>query len=69
MPRFCTLDFSRCETFFVVRDGVDKIELLISLVKVMQTTLMHSELHVWFPFRFSIYDEHHIIAPVGKQLL
>ena len=35
----------------------------------MQTTLIHSELHVWFPFIFSMYNEHHIIAPLGNQVL
>ena len=30
---------------------------------------MHYELHVWFPFRFSMDNEHHIFAPVGDKLL
>ena len=35
----------------------------------MQTILMHSELHVWFPFRLSMDNEHHLIYPVGNQIL
>ena len=35
----------------------------------MQTDLIHSELHVGFPFRFSMDDEHHIIAPVDDEVL
>ena len=64
-----TLDLSRCETFFVIGDGVNKSELLIPWVEVMQTTLMNSELNVWFPFRLSIDDEHHIVTPVGDEVL
>ena len=30
---------------------------------------MHYELHVWFPFRFSLDNEHHPIAPFGNQVL
>ena len=30
---------------------------------------MHYELNVLFYFRFSIYDEHHLINPVGDEAL
>ena len=30
---------------------------------------MHYEMHVWFPFRFSMDDEHNLISPVGNQVL
>ena len=35
----------------------------------MQTTLMHPELRIWFPLRLSMYDEHHLISPVGNQVM
>ena len=35
----------------------------------MQTYLIHSELNVWFDFRFSIDYEHHLITTVGNQIL
>ena len=42
-----TLDMSRCETLFVSGYGDKKSELLIPWVEVVQTALMHYELHVW----------------------
>ena len=54
--KFPTLDLSRCETLFVIGYGVDKSELLIPWVKLMHTTLMNYELHVWLHFRLSIDD-------------
>ena len=35
----------------------------------MQTTIIHSELHVWFPFIFSMENEHHLVAPVGDKVV
>ena len=66
---FRTLYLSCCETLFFIRDCVDKSELLIPWFKVIQTTIMNSELHVWFPFILSTDDKHHLIAPVGNQVL
>ena len=34
----------------------------------MQTTIMHYELHVCFPFRFSMDDKHNLINSVGNQV-
>ena len=60
---------SRCETFFVIGDGLDKNEIMIPRVKVIQNSLMHSELHAWFNFRLYMYNEHHLTSPVGHQVL
>ena len=38
----------RCENFFVIGDAVKNSELVILWVKLMHTTLIHSELQVWF---------------------
>ena len=59
---------SCCESFFILGDIVDKIELLIPWFEVIQTTLMHYELHVWFTFILSMDHEHHLIAPVGNHV-
>ena len=59
----------RCETFFVIGDSVNKIELFLPSVEVVQTRLVHSELHVGFPIRLSMDDEYHLISPVGNKVL
>ena len=38
-------------------------------VEVVQTGLVHSELHVGFPIRLSMNDEYHLIDPVGNKVL
>ena len=58
-----------CETFFVIGDSVNKIELFLPSVEVVQTGLVHSELHVWFPIRLSMNDEYNLIAPVGNKVM
>ena len=63
------LDLFFCETFFVLVNGVNKIELFIPWVEVVQTALMYSELHVGFPFRISMENEHHLVAPVDDEVL
>ena len=35
----------------------------------MQTTIMHSELNVGFPFRFSMDDEHNLVNIGGDKVL
>ena len=35
----------------------------------MYTNLVHSEIYVWFPFRLSMENEHHIVAPVGEEVM
>ena len=64
-----TLDLSLCETLYFLRDGVNKIEVLIPWVKLVQNPLMNSELHVLFSHRLSMSDEHNLVAPVGDEVL
>ena len=40
---------SCCEAFFVIGDGVNKIEILIPWVELVQAYRIHSELYVGFP--------------------
>ena len=58
-----------CETFFFLGDSVNKIELFLPSVEVVQTRLVHSELHVGFPIILSMDDEYHLIYPVGNKVL
>ena len=59
----------RCETFFFLGYSVNKIELFLPSVEVVQTRLVHSELHVGFPIRLSMDDEYNLIAPVGNKVM
>ena len=42
---------------------------MIPWVQVVQTALMYSELHVWFTFRLSMDDEHHLLSPIDDEVL
>ena len=64
-----TIYLSWCETFYVLGDGVNKTELLITWGELVQTALMHSELLIWFTLRLYMDDEHHLVAPVGDKVL
>jgi hypothetical protein len=67
---FCTLDFPLNEAFLVLRDSFDKRKMLLLLrVVVMQPTLMHSKLHIWFGLRLPLDHKHQIITTVCDAIL
>jgi hypothetical protein len=66
----CDLNLSLCESFFVVGDSVD-VECKIGIfgVEVVESTLVHFELHVWRIDICSVNDKHLVVTVVRHSIL
>ena len=66
---FYALDLSLSLTFLVSRDSVDECKVFIARFIVMHTALVHSEIHICFALRFSVYYEHLALTIIGDPIL
>ena len=66
----CAFYLSLRESLFVIRDSVDvECEIDIFRVEIVEFTLVHFELNVWFVDIFSVNDEHLVVAVVCHSIL
>jgi hypothetical protein len=66
----CAFNLSLCESLLVVGDSVD-VECKIGIfgVEVVESTLVHFELHVWLIGMFSVNDKHLVVTVVSHLIL
>ena len=66
----CAFYLSLRESLFVIRDSVDvECEIDIFGVEIVESTLVHFELHVWLVDIFFVNDEHLVVAVVCHSIL
>jgi hypothetical protein len=66
----CAFYLSLRESFFVIRDSDDlECEINIFGVEIVESTLVHFELHVWLVDIFSVNDEILVVAVVCHSIL